>query len=96
MRKAMLARSIQVLDRGSVVPPENLVSVGYAECRDIDSDGHVMGLRLAAQLQTEIARSSNTSRHLRPPVGRACASPPITDGSLCREALNQSDYLFRQ
>jgi hypothetical protein len=56
LRKAMLARGIQVLDRGSVLPPERLTSIGYAECGNIDSDGHVMGLRLAAQLQTEVAR----------------------------------------
>jgi hypothetical protein len=56
LRKAMLARGIQVLDRGSVLPPEKLTSIGYAECGNIDSDGHVMGLRLAAQLQTEVAR----------------------------------------
>jgi hypothetical protein len=56
LRKAMLARGIQVLERGIVLPPEQPTSVGYAECGNIDSDGHVMGLRLAAQLQTEVSR----------------------------------------
>ena len=56
LRKAMLARGIQVLDRGHVLPPEKPTAVGYAECGNIDSDGHVMGLRLAAELHTEVAR----------------------------------------
>jgi hypothetical protein len=56
LRKAMLARGIQLLDRGAVLPPEKPTSIGYAECGNIDSDGHLMGLRLAAQLQTEVAR----------------------------------------
>jgi hypothetical protein len=56
LRKAMLARGIQVLDRSSVLPPEKPTAIGYAECGNIDSDGHVMGLRLAGQLQTEVAR----------------------------------------
>ena len=54
LRKAMLARGIQVLDRSSVLPPEKPTAIGYAECGNIDSDGHVMGLRLAGQLQTEV------------------------------------------
>src|SRR5262249_27253843 len=58
LRKAMLARGIQVLDRDTVLPPEKPTSIGYAECGNIDSDGHVMGLRLAAQLQTEVTRIS--------------------------------------
>lgn len=56
LRKAMLARGIQVLERGQVLPPEKPTSIGYAECGNIDSDGHVMGLRLAGQLPTEVAR----------------------------------------
>jgi hypothetical protein len=56
LRKAMLVRGIQVLERGAVLPPEKPTSVGYAECGNIDNDGHAMGLRLAAQLQTEAAR----------------------------------------
>ena len=56
LRKAMLARGIQVLDRGSVLPPEKPTSIGYAECGNIDNDGHAMGLRLAGQLETEVAR----------------------------------------
>jgi hypothetical protein len=56
LRKAMLARGIQVLDRASTTPPEKTTSIGYAECGNIDSDGHAMGLRLAAQLQTEVTR----------------------------------------
>jgi hypothetical protein len=56
LRNAMLARGIQVLDRGAVSPPEKPTSVGYAECGNIDNDGHAMGLRLAGQLQTEVAR----------------------------------------
>lgn len=56
LRKAMLARSIQVLDRGAIVPPEKPTSIGYAECGNIDHDGHGMGLRLASQLVTEVTR----------------------------------------
>jgi hypothetical protein len=54
LSKAMLARGIQVLDRGSVSPPEKPTSMGYAECGNIDSDGHAMGLRLPGQLKTEV------------------------------------------
>jgi hypothetical protein len=61
----MLARGIQVLDRGIVLPPEKSTSIGYAECGNIDSDGHVMGLRLAAQLQTEVARISEYVQALK-------------------------------
>ena len=56
LRKAMLARGIQVLDSGIASPPEKPTSVGYAECGNIDSDGHNMGLRLAAHLPTEVTR----------------------------------------
>jgi len=65
LRKAMLARGIQVLDRGTVLPPEKPTSIGYAECGNIDSDGHVMGLRLAAQLKTEVARISEYAQALK-------------------------------
>ena len=65
LRKAMLARGIQVLGRGSVLPPEKPTSIGYAECGNIDSDGHVMGLRLAAQLQTEVARICEYAQALK-------------------------------
>jgi hypothetical protein len=65
LRKAMLARGIQVLDRGTVLPPEKPTSIGYAECGNIDSDGHVMGLRLAAQLHTEVARISEYVQGLK-------------------------------
>jgi hypothetical protein len=65
LRKAMLARGIQVLDRGSALPPERPTSVGYAECGNIDSDGHVMGLRLAAQLQTEVVRICESVQALK-------------------------------
>jgi hypothetical protein len=56
LRKAMLARGIQVFDSGIASPPEKPTSVGYAECGNIDSDGHNMGLRLAAHLPTEVTR----------------------------------------
>jgi hypothetical protein len=65
LRKAMLARGIQVLDRGSVLPPERPTSIGYAECGNIDSDGHVMGLRLAGQLQTEVIRICESAQALK-------------------------------
>jgi hypothetical protein len=65
LRKAMLARGIQVLGRGVVLPPEKPTSIGYAECGNIDSDGHVMGLRLAAQLQTEVARIAEYAQALK-------------------------------
>jgi hypothetical protein len=56
LRKAMLARGIQVLDRDGVLTPEKDTSIGYAECGNIDNDGHNMGLRLAGQLVTEVTR----------------------------------------
>lgn len=56
LRRAMLSRGIQVLDRGSVLPPEKPTSIGYAECGNIDNDGHAMGLRLAGQIETEVTR----------------------------------------
>ncbi|MET4841513.1 BREX-1 system phosphatase PglZ type B [Bradyrhizobium japonicum] len=56
LRKAMLARGIQVLDRNGVLPPEKDTSIGYAECGNIDNDGHNMGLRLAGQLVAEVTR----------------------------------------
>ena len=65
LRKAMLARGIQVLDRGSVSSPEKPTSIGYAECGNIDSDGHVMGLRLAGQLKTEVERIADYALALK-------------------------------
>jgi hypothetical protein len=65
VRKAMLARGIQVLNRGSVTEPEKLTSVGYAECGNIDNDGHAMGLRLAGQLETEVARIADYAQALK-------------------------------
>jgi hypothetical protein len=65
LRKAMLARGIQVLDRGGVSPPEKPTSIGYAECGNIDSDGHVMGLRLAGQLKTEVERIADYALALK-------------------------------
>jgi hypothetical protein len=56
LRKAMLARGMQVLERNEVLPPEKPLSIGYAECGNIDNDGHNMGLRLAGQLATEVVR----------------------------------------
>ena len=56
LRKAMLARGMQVLGHNEVLPPEQPSSIGYAECGNIDSDGHNMGLRLAGQLSSEIDR----------------------------------------
>jgi hypothetical protein len=65
LRKAMLARGIQVLDRGSVTSPEKSTSIGYAECGNIDNDGHAMGLRLAGQLETEVARIAEYAQALK-------------------------------
>lgn len=65
LRKAMLARGIQVLDRGAILPPEKPTSIGYAECGNIDNDGHSMGLRLAGQLETEVARISECAAALK-------------------------------
>ncbi|MET4118812.1 hypothetical protein ABIB85_005441 [Bradyrhizobium sp. JR1.5] len=56
LRKAMLARSVQVLEREAIMPPEKPTSIGYAECGNIDHDGHGMGLRLAGQLALEVTR----------------------------------------
>jgi hypothetical protein len=49
----------------TVFPPEKPTSIGYAECGNIDSDGHVMGLRLAPQVQTEVARISEYVQALK-------------------------------
>ena len=67
LRKAMLARGIQVLDRrGIVLPPEKPTSIGYAECGNIDNDGAWrLGLRLAGQLQTEVARIAEYAQALK-------------------------------
>ncbi|MBN9589012.1 MAG: hypothetical protein BGN85_00340 [Alphaproteobacteria bacterium 64-11] len=56
LRRAMLARGMQVLEHNEVLAPEKPSAIGYAECGNIDNDGHNMGLRLAGQLDTEVAR----------------------------------------
>jgi hypothetical protein len=61
----MLARGIQVLERNDVLPPERPSSIGYAECGNIDNDGHNMGLRLAGQLDTEVARIAEYATALK-------------------------------
>jgi hypothetical protein len=65
LRKAMLARGIQVLDRNEILPPEKPTSIGYAECGNIDNDGHNMGLRLAGQLDTELVRIADYAKALK-------------------------------
>jgi hypothetical protein len=65
LRKAMLARGIQVLDRNEIRPPEKASSIGYAECGNIDNDGHNMGLRLAGQLETEVVRIAEYAMALK-------------------------------
>lgn len=65
MRKTMLARGIQVMDKGAVTPPEKATSIGYAECGNIDHDGHAMGLRLAGHLHTEVARIAEYAASLK-------------------------------
>lgn len=65
LRKAMLARGIQVIERNNVLPPEKPSSIGYAECGNIDNDGHNMGLRLAGQLDTEVARIAEYATALK-------------------------------
>lgn len=65
LRKAMLARGMQVLERNEVLPPEKPSSIGYAECGNIDNDGHNMGLRLAGQLDTEVARIAEYASALK-------------------------------
>ncbi|WP_024514758.1 BREX-1 system phosphatase PglZ type B [Bradyrhizobium sp. Tv2a-2] len=65
LRKAMLARGIQVLNRNEALPPERPTSIGYAECGNIDNDGHNMGLRLAGQLDTELARIAGYAKALK-------------------------------
>jgi hypothetical protein len=65
LRKAMLARGIQVFDRNEVSPPERPTSIGYAECGNIDIDGHNMGLRLAGQLDTELVRIAEYAKALK-------------------------------
>ncbi len=65
LRKAMLARGVQLLERNDVLPPEKASSIGYAECGNIDSDGHNMGLRLAGQLATEVIRIAEYATALK-------------------------------
>ncbi|MGA9796695.1 MAG: BREX-1 system phosphatase PglZ type B [Rhizomicrobium sp.] len=65
LRKAMLARGIQVLDKTSIIAPEKQTSIGYAECGNIDHDGHAMGLRLAGHLHTEVARIAEYTASLK-------------------------------
>jgi hypothetical protein len=65
LRKAMLARGIQVLDHSELLPPEKPTSIGYAECGNIDSDGHSMGLRLAGQIENEVARIADYAMGLK-------------------------------
>lgn len=65
LRKAMLARGIQVLDRNEIQPPERPTSIGYAECGNIDNDGHNMGLRLAGQLDIEVVRIAEYAKALK-------------------------------
>src|SRR5690606_32974617 len=65
LRKAMLARGMQVLERNEVLPPEKPSSIGYAECGNIDNDGHNMGLRLAGQLGTEVVRIAEYAMALK-------------------------------
>lgn len=65
LRKAMLARGIQVLEKGSISVPEKPTSIGYAECGNIDNDGHAMGLRLAGHLPTEVTRIAEYTANLK-------------------------------
>ena len=65
LRKAMLARGIQVLDKDATLPPEKATSIGYAECGNLDHDGHALQLRLAGQVATEVGRVVDRALTLR-------------------------------
>jgi hypothetical protein len=65
LRKTMLARGIQVLDKCVTLPPEKATSIGYAECGHLDHDGHALQLRLAGQVATEVGRVVERALALR-------------------------------
>jgi hypothetical protein len=65
LRKTMLARGIQVLDKDVTSPPEKATSIGYAECGNLDHDGHALQLRLAGQVATEVGRVVDRALALR-------------------------------
>ena len=65
LRKAMLARGIQVLDKGITIPPEKPISIGYTECGNLDHDGHSLQLRLAGQVGSEVDRVVERAMQLK-------------------------------
>ena len=65
LRKAMLARGVQVLDKDVTLPPEKATSIGYTECGNLDHDGHALQLRLANQVAGEIDRVVERALALR-------------------------------
>src|SRR5208282_246657 len=81
LRKAMLARGIQVLDKDATLSPEKATSIGYAECGNLDHDGHALQLRLAGQVATEVGRVVDRALALRAADGGRSGSSPITAGS---------------
>lgn len=58
LRRAMLARGIQVIDSDAVSAPETSNAIGYTECGHLDHDGHSLQLRLAGQIEVEVRRIS--------------------------------------
>lgn len=51
---AMRARGIQVVPKGEAPAPSAPDAIGWAECGNLDHDGHSMGERLATRVEGEI------------------------------------------
>ena len=51
---AMRARGMQILEKTETRGPLTPQTIGWSECGHLDSDGHHLGARLAAQIEAEI------------------------------------------
>jgi hypothetical protein len=56
LRRAMLARGVQILADREVAPRASAAAIGWTECGNLDTDGHSLGLRLARQVAIEVSR----------------------------------------
>jgi hypothetical protein len=63
--RAMQARGIQVLSGNETSGPSTPAAIGWAECGNLDKDGHHMGTRLASQIASEIDRIAQRVDALR-------------------------------
>jgi len=62
---AMRARGVDVMDKGEIRGPSSAQAIGWSECGNLDKDGHAMGDRLAAQVQTEVEAIAHRVEALR-------------------------------